>query len=124
MRLAGYHLQGSAAPGQRLTLVLWWELKSQPTAGWRVFSHLVAAPDFATVVAQNDKVPLNDYYPFSVWSLGVPAQDLYDIDVPPDAPASMQLAVGLYDPETGQRLQVVQNGQPVGDRLLLPLTLP
>ncbi len=121
MRLTGYHLQGSAAPGQRLTVILWWELEAQPPAPWRVFVHLLTGPDWNSVVAQADKAPLNDYYPFSVWPLSTPVQDLYAMDVPPDAPASLRLAVGLYDPEIGERPAVTQNGQVIGDRVFLPL---
>jgi hypothetical protein len=117
----GYHLQGSAAPGQRLTLELWWQLEAMPAARWQVFTHLLTGPDLNTVVAQSDKAPLNDHYPFYVWKLHEAVQDLYTMDVPLDAPPALQLAVGLYNPETGERLGVVQNGQPVGDRLFLPL---
>jgi hypothetical protein len=55
-----------------------------------------------------------------VWKLEVPVQDLYTMDVPANAPAGLQLAVGLYNISTGERLPVTQNGQPVGDRLFLP----
>jgi mannosyltransferase len=124
MRLTGYHLQGRAKPGQRVTLLLWWELESLPPARWHVFIHLLTGPDLSSVVAQADKAPLNDHYPFSVWPRGSPVQDLYALDVPRDAPAALQLAVGVYDPETGERLTVVQAGQPAGDRLFLPLANP
>ena len=124
MRLTGYHLQGSAAPGQRLTVILWWELHALPPAPWRVFVHLLTGPDLNTLVAQSTKAPLNDHYPFSVWTPGLAMQDLYTMDLPQDAPASLQLAVGLYDPKTDERLPVTQNGQPVGDRLFLSLTAP
>lgn len=120
IRLVGYHLQGSWAPGQRLSLELWWELTAVPAAQWHVFTHLLTGPDFNTVVAQSDKAPLNDHYPFYVWKLGVPVQDLYTMDVPANAPAGLQLAVGLYNISTGERLSVTQNGQLVGDRLFLP----
>ena len=92
-----------------------------PTARWQVFTHLLTGPDLNTVVAQSDKAPLNDHFPFYVWKLREPVEDLYTMDVPLDAPSSLQLAVGLYNTQTGERLAVVQNGQPVGDRLFLPL---
>ncbi len=124
MRLAAYHLQGSVAPGQRLTVILWWNLQSLPPAPWRVFVHLLTGPDLNSVVATGDKAPLNDHYPFSVWTPGLAMQDLYSLDVPQDAPASLQLAVGLYDPKTEERLPLTENGQPAGDRLFLSLTAP
>jgi hypothetical protein len=121
LRLVGYHLQGSTSPGQRLSLEVWWQLTAVPQQRWQVFTHLLTGPDLNTVVAQSDKAPLNDHFPFYVWGLGVPVQDLYTLDVPANAPADLKLAVGLYNPVTGQRLSVTQNGQLVGDRLFLPL---
>ena len=121
IHLVGYHVQGSASPGQRLSLELWWQLTAVPAQRWQVFTHLLTGPDLNTVVTQSDHVPLNDHFPFYTWKLGTPVQDLYTLEVPANAPAGLQLAVGLYDPATGQRLPVAQDGRPVGDRLFLPL---
>ena len=47
--------------------------------------------------------------------------DLHTLSLGPDLPAGeYHLAIGLYDPETGQRVGVVDgNGQIAGDRVII-----
>jgi hypothetical protein len=123
IRLTGYHVQGRAVPGERVFVTLWWQLAARPARQYHVFTHLVKEASAAPLVAGSDKPPLNDYYPFRVWPLGQTVQDAYIIEIPREAePPPYALRVGLYDPETGARLDAEQNGRIIGDGVTL-LTL-
>ena len=44
------------------------------------------------------------------------AEDAVTLEIPPDAaPGTYTVKMGLYDPATGQRLAVNQDGAPAGD---------
>jgi hypothetical protein len=124
IRLLGYHVQGRAEPGGRVFVTLWWQLQARPARQYRVFTHLLTEQAGApSLAASFDKPPLNDYYPFRVWPLGRTVQDVYTIEIPPDAAAPpYTLRVGLYDPASGARLDAEANGRIMGDGVTL-LTL-
>jgi hypothetical protein len=117
LRLLGYNLSGTLGPGRRAFLSLWWELDGAPPAAAKVFAHVLAGD---TLAAGDDKRPLNNYYPFRVWTPGRAVHDVYVLDFAADAPAPPYvLEVGVYDPATLERWPAL--GQPLGDRIQLPL---
>jgi hypothetical protein len=105
--LVGYELPGKAAPGGALPLTLAWRAEEVAERGYTVFVHLV--DERGTILAQQDRAPQADGapYPTNLWVPGEIVTDEYELSIPPDAPpGSYTVRVGLYLPESGQRLSV------------------
>ena len=101
-----------------LYIDLQWEARQHPGADYKFFVHL--SRDDGTLVAQFDGMPRNWAYPTSLWPAGELIADQAQIDLR-DVPAgAYRLAIGWYDPETGQRLLGLDaSGQPLPEGLLL-----
>ncbi len=108
----------SIARGEgEIAIDLFWHVEAAPAHDYTVFLHGLDAG--GEMVAQNDGPPLGGRYPTSLWR---PGQNLSDHHTLPANPAITAVAVGLYRPDTGDRLPVTQDGQPVPDgRIVLPL---
>lgn len=104
--LLGYDLAGeSIAPGEKLSLTLYWQALREMEENYTVFVHLIA-PD-GTMTGQRDSWPVNGTYPTSLWLSGEVVTDRYEIDVPTGAaPGEHLVEVGMYIAETGRRLKV------------------
>jgi len=102
--LSGYQVSDlSAAPGDRLAVVLRWEALQSLSTDYTVFAQLLRAG--AEIWGQNDHVPMGGQSPTSSWAKGLRVTDRFDVDVSPDAPPDVyDLTVGLYDPKTMKRL--------------------
>ncbi len=74
-----------------------------------LFVHLVDSA--GNLVAQADGDPLGGGYPFNQWPRASRAADRRHIAV--DDPSRLAVYVGLYDRQTGARLQALVNGRPV-----------
>ncbi len=119
VRLLGYELSPSPTRGQPLAVTLFWQAEAPMTTSYTVFAHLLNAAGQLTV--GSDHPPLDGDAPTVSWLKGEVLTDLYDLPIPVDSPAGeYRIEVGLYDPQTGQRLPVTRDGQPQPDgRLLL-----
>jgi hypothetical protein len=74
-----------------------------------VFIHLMN--NQGELVAQRDALPLGGTVLTSQWSPDEVLTDPYTLALPPDLPqGDYQLEVGMYRPETGERLSAV-NGE-------------
>jgi hypothetical protein len=63
------------------------------------------------VYAQNDSVPDQGLYPAFLWQPGEFVSETVTLPVPTERPpGSYTLHVGLYDPDTGQRLPLRSGG--------------
>jgi hypothetical protein len=83
---------------------------------YTMFVHLAGPQGLA---AQRDQEPLGGFYPTDAWLLHAPVTDSYALALPPEVPpGDYQLLVGLYDPETGQRLPLRRDGAMIGDAYL------
>jgi hypothetical protein len=104
VQLLGYDLSSErAAPGDTLTLTLFWQALAEMEEDYTVFTHLLA-PDGSTT-AQRDSHPIQGTYPTSLWVDGQIVTDVYELAVPDDAPLGPhRLEVGMYLAETGDRL--------------------
>lgn len=93
------------APGETLTLKLWWEALDAPLRDIKVFTHLVFPPD--ATWAQDDDRPRAGTSKTNTWAKGQQVEDQYEMTLPPDAPPGVYFVeIGLYDGETYKRLKV------------------
>ena len=105
MRLNGYALTPTAAPGGQVLLTLLWESLQLVTTDYQVFVHLLDAQ--GNKLLQRDGQPVVWLRPTSTWQPGEIITDRYGLLLPAALPAGRYtLDVGLYDPVTGQRLAV------------------
>jgi hypothetical protein len=89
--------------GDSLAVTLTWQALQAPSRPLTVFVHLYDAS--GAVAAQHDGPPAQGFVPTPFWRSGDRVIDTHLV-VPavPLAPGSYQLAVGIYDPNTGERL--------------------
>ena len=73
------------------------------------FLHIVPAEGAPVPFAQNDG-PLGSDYPITQWLAGEWVSETITITLPADAPSQWRLLVGLYDPNSGERLPVAPDG--------------
>jgi 4-amino-4-deoxy-L-arabinose transferase-like glycosyltransferase len=125
--LYGYDLEKrAAAAGEALDLTLYWRAQQAPDHDYLVFVHLVADGDDQPV-QQIDRIPVDWLRPTQGWRAGEVLTDRYLLTLPPELPAGLyRLVVGLYQPESWERLPVTYQGQaqPHDQLLLTTLRLP
>jgi hypothetical protein len=104
--LLGFDLDRTRlTPGESLELVLWWEALRPLDADYVVFAHLILPPD--AVWAQQDQMPQAGGAPTSTWVPGRRVEDRRRIELPAGAPpGNYQVAIGLYDKDSYERLPV------------------
>ena len=96
-------LSPTLQPGQTLNVRLVWSASAPVEQNYTIFVHLVGAD--GKPIAQSDRAPEGGFYPTSAWQVGEWVQDHYTLVVPETAlPGQYQLLVGLYRPDTGERL--------------------
>ena len=108
IKLLGYSAS-DLQPGDALELTLFWEV-SDPWEGeiapLHVFTHVLDSG--GQLVAGHDGIPANGRYPTPSWLPGMTIADAHVIQLPPDLPAGdYEIRVGLYEPESGERLPVL-----------------
>ena len=105
--ILGYDLEDHIlTPGASFNLKLYWAPRGRPTQDYTVFVHLLDSE--GQLRGQADSPPTSGKYPTSVWDAGESIADLHTLSIAPDLPAGeYRVAIGLYDPQTGQRLSVV-----------------
>lgn len=111
--LIGYSLdQRQVTSSNDPTLTLYWQGQDTPSQDYRVFVHLVG--DNGLRVAQHDGEPQGGAAPTSSWLPDQTIIDEHPLSIIPDAPAgAYRLIVGLYESDTGQRLQLRRDGEVV-----------
>jgi len=115
------YVEPSGLVGDGVKLILFWRADQPVEQNWKVFVHLVG-PE-GTIVSQNDKYPYDGLYPTYRWWPGQIVDDPYELSVPADAqPGDYQIAVGMYDELSEERIAVrAVDGHPVDDnRYFLP----
>lgn len=111
---------GPGRPGQELTLLTSWETVAETRfVSLAMFVHLLDGS--GAIVAQDDGLG----YPPHTWQRGDRFVQLARLPLPADLPpGDYILQFGLYDRGSGARWPALDAaGQPVGDRLLLPVTV-
>jgi len=113
IKLVGYSLDARQAyPGGRILLTLYWQALTQLDESYKVFVHL----DSEKKYAQADSVPVCARYPTTDWQVGQTISDQHALALSPATPSGqIPLVVGLYQPESGVRLDVLDEaGNPAG----------
>ncbi len=106
-RITDAEVLGLTAEPEVLWVTLRWSADDRLDADYTVFVHLVAAEGDATAIAQGDAPPLDGRWPTSLWIPGVTLDDVHTLPLPGDlAVGTYDLLVGLYDPESGERLRL------------------
>lgn len=109
------------SPGETLGVRLYWQPTTEFTTDYTAFVHLIG-PDGA-LHGQVDQSPGAGAYPTTGWLPGEYIVDEYGIPIPADAPTGdYHIEIGIYNPETGQRLPVCLNEScaQTDDKVLLP----
>jgi len=107
VRLVGYGVERSE--GGWLNVRLRWRAADEVGVDYAVFVHLL--DQSGALVAQHDGLPQDGYAPTRTWRAGEVVDDRHSVALPPDLPAGdYRLAVGLYDPLTGERLPLAGGG--------------
>jgi hypothetical protein len=120
VRFLGYDMpQAPVQAGDVLPLTLYWQATGEPAVSYKVFTHLIDAS--LVIWGQQDSIPGGGDRPTTGWAPGEVITDEYRLPVRADAPAGAYVVeIGLYQPETGERLPVTDDaGQALGDRILL-----
>jgi hypothetical protein len=101
LKLIGFDLGQS-------NLTLYWQLMSPLAMDYTTFVHIRNEAD--ELVAQKDQPPLAGTYPTSLWDVGEIIVDEIVVSLPANLPAGeYRIIVGMYDFETGQRLNIPDN---------------
>jgi hypothetical protein len=105
IRLSGYSLTTETTPGDAILLSLRWESLRRVDYNYHVFVHLLDV--HGERVAQRDGQPVQWMRPISSWQPGEEIIDHYGLLLTDDLPTGeYTIAVGLYDPVSGQRLPI------------------
>jgi 4-amino-4-deoxy-L-arabinose transferase-like glycosyltransferase len=116
----GYDIEPQRAkPGDRFHLTLYWRALGPTDKSYKVFTHLLNVG--IGMWGQVDAYPVNGTRPTTGWLPGEVIVDRYDIPVDPAAPPGKYvIEIGMYDPQTKERLPAVAGGQRLTeDRILV-----
>lgn len=108
--LLGYDHRLETSPmGQSFYLTLYWETLAKIDKSYKIFIHIINQQH--QLIVQQDSMPVNWLLPTTVWEPTEVIIDQHILVLPPDTlPGLYQVWVGMYDPETGQRLTITDEG--------------
>ncbi|NUQ39679.1 MAG: hypothetical protein HUU23_18205, partial [Caldilineales bacterium] len=120
-RLAGYDLVAGNSPGSPINLTLHWQPAGPTDPRYSVFVHLLDERD--AIRDQSDAQPADGAHPTTSWLAGESVTDSHTLALPRDLSAGpFRLALGLYNPITGERLPfIAADGAVIADHLVLLL---
>ena len=105
LRLKGYGMTAETKPGGSILLSLRWQSIRHVEFNYQVFVHLLN--EQGNKIEQRDGQPVQWMRPVSTWQPGEEIVDHYGLLVPDDLPpGDYHVAVGMYDPNSGQRLPI------------------
>ncbi len=103
-----------------LDVNLYWQQLGIIDQDYTIFVHVI--DQHGNLVANHDGQPANGRFPTSTWRGEITIEDQHHINLPKSLPAGeYQIIIGVYLPETGERLDIVENNDSssMGDSLLL-----
>jgi mannosyltransferase len=112
--------QGSseARAGDILQLTLFWQASGEIEERYKVFTHVLDSR--AHIVGQRDAEPVGGARVTTTWTAGEIIVDNYGLLVlPATPPGEHRLEIGMYNLQSGQRLRVLDDGEVLGDHILL-----
>jgi uncharacterized membrane protein len=118
-------VSGGDAGGCWLELTFYWQAEQKMETDYTVFVHVIG-PD-GQILAQRDAPPDNGTYPTSRGAAGEVVADPARVPLPPNLSTDvpLEVVVGMYRPDTGQRLPVLdEQNQSVDDRVVLGQVTP
>lgn len=117
IRLLEYTLNQSE---DELDFVLYWRPDHHPVIDYKIFIHIFD-PETGTPVAQSDFMPRGWIYPTSFWWPGEVVEDETRVSLEAVPPGNYGIAIGIYNPASGERLSLVDGtGKEIPDgRLIL-----
>ena len=93
-------------PGDMVRIALRWRTDMPIADSFHVFTHLIDGSD--TLIAQHDGIPGAGLYDLTSWQPGNPIIDHFAVTIPPGTPpGELTIRVGIYRPDNGLRLRVV-----------------
>lgn len=103
-----------------LGVFLRWRIDGPAASSYKVFVHVV--DDKGQMIAQDDSIPAVWTYPTNAWPAGEIITDFHWIRLAQlDANKPYTLMVGLYDEDTGTRLNRLDDaGKIIDDKIVLP----
>jgi hypothetical protein len=100
-------------------VTLYWQASETPAQDYTLFLHLLDPA--GNQLAGADGPPLNDDYPTRLWQAGDWIVDSRAVLIPAEVPAGeYTLAIGFYDPQTGERLPLASGDEGV---IVLPVVV-
>ena len=108
----------SAVQDGKLRVSLTWQAAAPVARDYTVFVHLLDGQ--GKLAAQSDSQPGGGRFPTSLLAAGMAVPDMHVLDVSALPAGGYQLEIGLYDAQTGQRLQTLAGR----DAVIYPVTLP
>src|SRR5438552_8731969 len=88
--------------GTTVTLTLWWQDLGTFKDDYKVFVHVIDTRQ--RIWTQSDAMPVNGTRPTRGWQRGELLRDDYTLAIPADAPAGLQIELGLYRSSDGVRM--------------------
>ena len=114
--LLSYALSSQA---DTLILDLFWQANQSPNSDYVVFVHLLGTEE--QLIANQDTPPLDGRFPTSAWLPNDIIPDRHILPLDPDTKGTYQLNIGLYHPQTGERLPILTNEGTPAPNNSLPL---
>jgi hypothetical protein len=115
---------GPLAPTEVLRVSLSWRSLRSVDTDYTVFVHLIDEGE--SVWAQHDSHPVGGSRPTSSWQTGEEIIDHHGLTLPADIPpGEYNVALGLYDATSGERLLVItaEQGMPTGRVVVGPVVV-
>lgn len=110
IRLLGYDLEVTEpVQGGEVTVTLYWQALGALDYDYTVFVHLYT-PEGDGILGQHDGPPVNGTAPTSTWLPEEVIADTHTVAVGDAQDGAATLVVGLYLPDTGERLPVTVDG--------------
>jgi hypothetical protein len=107
----------TAAPGQTVELILYWQALAEPAAVYTAFLHVLN--EAGETVLSADHWPGG--LPSDIWDAGQVIEDRVPLPLPAELPPGVyRIRLGLYTADDGRRLPL--DGRDA-DHLILPQTL-
>jgi uncharacterized membrane protein len=106
-------------PGDSVQLTLYWQSLANMETSYTVFTHLIDQDE--RIMGQQDNPPVSGLYPTTKWTPGEKVVDRYEITTGPEIPpGEYSIEIGLYEPDSGERLPVLDvMGLPQDSRVIL-----